>query len=77
MSPATLLHKLTQVYGKNITVSRVNGYNIIHLDNPGEKVIRKRIKEVLTGQIDDDLDSDCLLCQDFKDHPHDIVYFRQ
>jgi len=53
MTGATPLDRLIKVYGKNVMVSRVNGYNIIHLDNPTEGQIRQRMKEVLDGQIDD------------------------
>ena len=77
MSPATSLSMLTKVYGKNIMVSRVNGYNIIHQDNPTEEQIRQRIKEVLDGHIDDDLEDDCPLCQAMRNEPCDIVYFKQ
>ena len=77
MSPATPLSNLTKVYGKNVMVSRINGYNIIHLDNPTEEQIKHRIKEVIDGMIDDDLGDDCPLCQEIKDQPCDIVYYKQ
>jgi len=68
---------LTSVYGKNIIVSRINGYNIIHMDNPTDEQIKERIKEVLDGHIDDDLEDDCPLCQMMEGQPCDIVYFKQ
>ena len=74
---ATPLSKLTKVYGKNIIVSRVKGYNIIHLDNPTDEQIKQRIKEIIDGHIDDDLEDDCLLCQTMKGQPCDIVYYKQ
>ena len=77
MSGATPLSQLTKVYGKNVMVSRVNCYNIIHLDNPTDEQIRQRIKEVIDGWIDDDLDDNCPLCQTMKGQPCDIVYFKQ
>lgn len=77
MSGATPLYQLTKVYGKNVTVSRVNGYNIIHLDNSTEEQIKERIKEVLDGHADDDLEDDCPLCQSMKNEPCDIVYYKQ
>ena len=58
MIGATPLSQLTKVYGKNVMVSRVNGYNIIHLDNPTDKQIKERIKEVINGHIDNDLEDD-------------------
>jgi len=73
----TPLEMIQQVYGKNALVSRVNGYNIIHLDNPTDSEIRKRIKEVLEGRIDDDYEDDCPLCQSMKGQPCDIVYYKQ
>lgn len=77
MSTATPLSRLTKVYGKNIKVSQVNGYNIIHLDNPTDKQIKERIREVIDDQIDNDLDDDCPLCQPMKDQPCDIVYYKR
>ena len=77
MTGATPLNQLTKVYGKNALVSRVNGYNIIHLDNPTNSEIRKRIKEVLEGKIDDDLEDDCPLCRSMRGQPCDIVYYKQ
>ena len=77
MSGATPLSRLTKVYGKNIMVSRVNGYNIVHLDNPADEQIRQRIKEVIDGHIDDDLEDNCPPCQTMKGQPCDIVYFKQ
>jgi hypothetical protein len=77
MNMATPLSNLTKVYGKNVIVSRLNGYNIIHLDNPTEEQIRQRMKEVLDGQIDYDLEDDCPLCQEMKGQSCDIVYYKQ
>jgi hypothetical protein len=77
MSTATPLFNLTKVYGKNVMVSRVNGYNILHLDNPTEEQIKQRMKEVLDGHVDDDLEGDCPLCQTMKNQACDIVYFKQ
>ncbi len=77
MTGATPLSKLTKMYGKDVMVSRVNGYNIIHLDNPTDEQIRQRMREALAGQIDNDLEDDCPLCQTIKDQPCDIVYYRQ
>ena len=77
MNGATPLSMLTKVYGKNVMISRVNGYNIIHLDEPTDEQIKDRIKEMLDGQIDNDLEIDCPLCQSMKNEPCDIVYFKQ
>jgi len=77
MNGATPLSMLTKVYGKNVMVSRVNGYNIIHLDDPTEGQIKERMKEVLDGHIDDDLEDDCPCCQTMKGQPCDIVYYKQ
>ena len=77
MSSATPLSMLTKVYGKNVMVSRVNGYNIIHLDNPTDEQITERMKEMVDGQINNDFEIDCPLCQSIKNEPSDIVYFKQ
>ena len=77
MGTATPLSNIAKVYGENALVSRVNGYNIIHLDDPSEEQIQQRIKEILDGHIDDDLEDDCPLCQSMKGQPCDIVYQKQ
>ena len=77
MSTATPLSNIAKIYGKNALVSRVNGYNIIHLDNPTEEQIRQRMKEIVDGHIDDDLEDDCPLCQEMRGKPCDIVYYKQ
>lgn len=77
MSSATPLNQLTKESGMNVMISRVNGYNIIHLDEPTEEQIKQRIKEMLDGQINNDLEIDCPLCQSMKNEPCDIVYFKQ
>ena len=74
---ATPLHRLSKVYGENVIVSRVNGYNIVHCDNPTDTQIRERIQEVLNGRIDDDFHDDCPLCKTFKGKKYDIVYYKQ
>ena len=77
MSIVTPLSQLTKVYGRGIRVSRATGYNIIHLDNPTSETIKQRIREVLDGKVDDDLEDDCPLCQVMKGQPCDIVYYKQ
>ena len=77
MTGAPPLNRLTKVYGKNVLVSRINDYNIIHLDNPTDEQIKQRIKEVLDGQIEDDIEDDCPFCQKMKGQPCDIVYYKQ
>ena len=77
MNGATPLSKLAKVYGKDAMVSIVNGYNIIYLDDPTDEQVKQRIQEVLNGQVDDDLEDDCPLCQTMKGQPCDIVYYKQ
>ena len=77
MSGAIPLSMPTKECGRNVMISRVNGYNIIHLDEPTEEQITKRIKMMLDEQIDNDLEINCPLCRSMKNEPCDIVYFRQ
>lgn len=76
MIGATPLSQLTKMYGKDAMVSRINGYNIIHLDDPTEEQIKHRIREIIDVQIDDDFEDDCPLCQTMKGQPCDIVYYK-
>jgi len=68
------INRLLETYGKNILISQVKGYNIVHLDNPTNDQIKERIKEVEEGHIDDDLDDNCPACQMLKGKTCDIVY---
>jgi hypothetical protein len=67
-----------KLYGKDAVITRLGYITIVHLDHPGKEEIQKRkeeiIREELTGEAFDD---DCPLCQEFKNHPHDIVYYDQ
>lgn len=65
-----------EAYEKNVMVSQINGYYIIHMDEPTEEQIRQRIKAMLDEQIKNDLEIGCPLCRSMKNEPCDIVYFK-
>ena len=63
------------VYGKNAIASQVGNIRIVHLDNPTEQIIKKRIEEVIAEEISGDTFDDCCpLCQQIKNEPYDVVY---
>lgn len=67
-----------QLYGKDAVITRLGIITIVHLDHPSKEKIQKRTEEIvreeLTGETFDD---DCPLCQEMKNHPHEIVYYDQ
>ena len=73
----TEFYRLINAYGKNAKISHINGYNIIHLDDPTEDQIKQRIKEILYDHTSNDLDDDCPCCQSIKGQPCDIIYYEQ
>ncbi|MDP8258795.1 MAG: hypothetical protein P9L90_05190 [Candidatus Aadella gelida] len=71
------IDRLIRTYGKDLILSKVKNYNIVHLDDPTDQQIKDRIKEVEKDFIDDELDDDCPLCKMMKNKPCDIVYYKQ
>ncbi|MFA5362159.1 MAG: hypothetical protein WC335_02785 [Candidatus Omnitrophota bacterium] len=67
-----------QAYGKNAVITRLGYITIVHLDNPSKKEIQKRTEEIMREEITGEAyDDDCLLCQEMKNHPHEVVYYDQ
>ena len=67
-----------QAYGKNAVITRLGYITIIHLDNPNKEKIRERTEEIMREEITGEAyDDDCLLCQEMKNHPHEVVYYDQ
>jgi hypothetical protein len=67
-----------QAYGENAVITRLGYITIIHLDNPGKKEIQKRTEEIMHEEITGEaFDDDCPLCQEMKNHPHEVVYYGQ
>jgi hypothetical protein len=59
-------------------IVRLGEINIIHYDHPSQETIRKRTEQVLQGEASGEAFSDdCQLCQEFRKHPHDWVYYQQ
>ena len=67
-----------ETYGESVLVTRLGKINIIHLDNPSENKIRKRIEEILSEEIKgESFEDDCPLCLEMKKHSYDVVYFKE
>ncbi len=75
MNFSTPLEEIHKVYGDNAIVSQVNGYNIIHLDDPTDNQIKERIQDVRYNGVDPVSGSNCPLCQILIGKPCDIVYY--
>lgn len=64
-----------QAFGKDVLVTRLGYINIVHSDHPDAETIQKRIEEVIHEEIDGEpFEDDCLLCQEMKNRPYDVVY---
>ncbi len=69
------LSDIKKMYGKNAIATQVGKIRIVHLDNPTEQIIKKRIEEVIVEEISGNAFDDCCpLCQQIKNEPYDIVY---
>jgi len=63
--------ELKGIYGEDAVISRVQGYNLIHLDSPEVDEIERRTK----GFNPDDLfDDDCPLCRMMREEGVDVVF---
>ena len=63
------------VYGQNAITTQVGKIRIVHLDNPTEQMIKKRIEEVIAEEISGDaFEACCPLCRQIKNEPYDVVY---
>jgi hypothetical protein len=67
-----------QLYGKDLIVSRLGKITLIHLDHPSKEEIQRRIEETIREELTGEAFSDdCPLCREFREHPHNIVYYGQ
>ena len=70
--------RMLHTYGPDAIVVRLGQVNIVHLDHPSKETIRQRTEEVMREEITGEaFFDDCPLCQEFKKHPYDIVYYEQ
>ena len=69
------LNDVKMMYGQDAIATQVGKIRIVHLDNPTEQIIKKRIEEVIAEEISGDaLEACCPLCQQIKNKPYDVVY---
>ncbi len=71
VSTTSTPRELKRIYGANAVISRVDRYNLIHLDSPGKEEVRRR-----TVQFDADelFEDDCPLCRMLRGRDLDIIY---
>ena len=64
-----------RMYGNHVRISRLGKITVIHLDNPSEKTVRKRVEEAIREEMAGEaFEDDCPLCQELKDSPYEVVY---
>ena len=64
-----------RMYGNHARISRLGKITVVHLDNPSEETIRKRVEEAIREEMAGEaFEDDCLLCQELKDSPYEVVY---
>lgn len=62
---------LKAIYGESAVISKVSGYNLIHLDSPDAEEIERRIAGFDPEELFDD---DCPICRAMKDQGVDVVF---
>ena len=62
---------LRKIYGEYIIISRVNQFTLIHLDNPSEEQVRRRVEEFNPDEFFFD---SCALCELAKREGGHIVF---
>lgn len=64
-----------RMYGNHARISRLGKITVIHLDNPSEETIRKRVDEAVREEMAGEaFEDNCPLCREFEDSPYEVVY---
>jgi len=78
MSPTELLNTSTtpdseikRIFGEQAIISRIDKWNLIHLDNPTDREKARREKAFTPDKI---FDSNCPICQLLKEKGGNIIY---
>jgi hypothetical protein len=62
---------LKKMFGDNAVITRVGRFNLVHLDNPSEEELERRIREFDPGEY---FEGDCPLCRLMREEGGNIVY---
>lgn len=63
--------ELKKMFGDNAVITRVGRFNLVHLDNPSEVELERRIRAF---DPDEYFEDDCPLCRMMRDEGGNIVY---
>ena len=63
--------ELMQMFGDHAVISRVGNFNLVHLDQPSEDEIKRRIREFDPEELFED---DCPICRMLREQGGNIVY---
>ncbi len=63
--------ELKRMFGDNAVITRVGRFNLVHLDNPSQEELDRRIREFDPREYFED---DCPLCRMMREEGGNIVY---
>ncbi len=63
--------ELKKMFGDNAIITRVGRFNLVHLDNPTEQELERRIREFDPAEY---FEADCPLCRLMREEGGNIVY---
>lgn len=63
--------ELKKMFGDNAVITRVGRFNLIHLDNPNEEELERRVRDF---DPYDYFEDDCPLCRLMREEGGNIVY---
>ena len=63
--------ELRRIYGGEAVISQVSGFNLIHLDEPGDKKVLQRELEF---DPEDYFEDDCPLCRMMREEGFDVIF---
>jgi hypothetical protein len=62
---------LRELFGEDAIISRVGRFNLVHLDQPDQEEIARRVAEFDPNELFED---DCPLCQMLRKQGGNVVY---
>ena len=63
--------ELRGIFGEAAVISRVGKFNLIHLDNPSQDEVERRVEQFDPNEL---LEDDCPLCRMLREQGGNVVY---
>ena len=65
------------VFGDEVIVTKVGHVSIVHVDRPSKATIKRRVNEVIREELTGrGFEEGYPLCEQLKESPYDVVYFK-